>query len=176
MFKPEQYATVARVCALLAIAVLIVSRVFFDPQPEKQNLAELQAEASRIEQHNASLGETMVALSSPNERKDPKTAFSAITASSSFPDPRGTPNLLPDPPLSKRLEQFAQERLLALQSERELTKASIADLQPRIQYLGAISIAMNSIGALATLMSCYFCWLTYRIRKKFAVVADPEYN
>jgi len=168
MFKPEQYATVARVCALLAVAVLIVSRVFFDPQPEKESLAELHAEASRIEQQSVSIGAAMFGLASPG--KDITTAFR------SFPAPSGTHVLLPDPPLSKRLEQFAQERLLALQTERELTKASIADLQPRIQYLGAISIAMNSIGALATLMSCYFCWLTYRIRKKFAVVADPEYN
>src|SRR5688572_7330215 len=168
MFKPEQYATVARVCALLAVAVLIVSRVFFDPQPEKQSLAELQVEASRIEQQSVSIGAAMFGLASPD--KDITTAFR------SFPAPSSTHVLLPGPSLSKRLEQFAQERLLALQTERELTKASIADLQPRIQYLGAISIVMNSIGALATLMSCYFCWLTYRIRKTFAVVADPKYN
>ena len=65
MFKPEQYATVARVCALLAVAVLVVSRMFFDPQPEKQSLAELQAEASRIEQQYTKIGEAMFGLASP---------------------------------------------------------------------------------------------------------------
>ena len=87
--------------------------------------------------------------------------------------PRDTPTPQPIPPEWNRLDQFAQQQLRV---DGEKTTIRIAQPQQRLGYLDMITVLMNSIGALATLVSCYFCWLTYRIRKKFDPVEDPEYN